>query len=722
MRTEKAEPAAPWARTAGRRSSVILLVVTLCLVCLTGAVIGVFAQVCRFDFVFADDFQNVYENPYFHPVTLANVLHFWRAGYHGLYIPVMYTFWAICALIAPPQPPQTGVPNPSAAVFHAANLLLHLANTILVWNLLRLMLGRLGNIEWGTPWAGPGQAPNAPASPLQPATNGASALAGALLFAIHPLQIESVAWVTGGNNLLSGFFSLLALTWYLNGRIADTEGKPGRKRLFLLATVAYALALLAKPMASTVALLAVAIDWGTSGHDWRRQSWRKILLLPTIWLLLGGMDAVITHFVSESSKNVWLPIWGRPIVAGTSLMFYLEKLVVPSDLCLDYPRSPATVIYSWWGYVDTLLIIALGVVIWKSNQRRVLQISALLFLAALLPALGFVPFDLHRHTTVADRYMYLALLGPAFLAAGLGRSEKTVQQVRHLLAAAYCCIVIFWGIQSATQTAVWSSTETLFNQVLSINPRSSTYSLSLGEYLETQGDPDAAAEVYRRAIANMPDLEVAYFDLAAVQVRRGQLDDGIANFRQAIYLNPDDAKAHLNLALALEQKGAWDDAFHDLETAQRLTPGSAEVAAALSQAHQIHDAVHGAPAPVPSPDHDPSASAENAKGIALVRAGDITGALLAFRRAIRLRPDYAEAFFNLGVTYDKRRQTADAERSYRSALLRRPIYPEAHFNLGMILINRSDYRGAEAQWQEALKERPGWKAAEKALTTLPGMK
>lgn len=221
-----------------------------------------------------------------------------------------------------------------------------------------------------------------------------------------------------------------------------------------------------------------------------------------------------------------------------------------------------------------------------------------------------------------------------------------------------------------------------------------------------------------KAIPYAPDLASNYFKLGSLLARRGQLEEGIAELRKALELNPNSPETHRNLGLALEQKGEWDEAFAQFELALQEEPDYTKVANDRENARRTHELTHGAPPVILAPAEDPLASTPNAEGIRLAEEKNYAESVFAFRRAIRARPDYPEAFFNLGVTSDRLAQAADAERSYRSAILRRPNYPEARFNLGMSLARRSDYKGAAEQWQEALKERPDWDLPKRALETI----
>ncbi|MDH7570696.1 MAG: hypothetical protein QHJ73_14035, partial [Armatimonadota bacterium] len=337
---------------------------------------GVFWEVRHLQFLNWDETIHVTANEYFDPVTPERVLRFWQRPFSGMYIPVVYTLWAGIAAFARnvPRPDGTFALNPSA--FHTANLVVHLLNVLLAYSLLHRLVRK--------PWA---------------------AAAGAALFAIHPLQVEPVAWVPGFRDLVAAFFSLLALRLYV--AMVDNPSATRRGILYPAAFVAFVLALLAKPGSAVVPFVALALHRWALGRPFL-QGVR--LLWP--WWIASLPPQLITR--SEQSFATPTPVWARPFIAGDALAFYLGKLAWPVGLCADYGRTPEEVLGHAWGYLTWLAPAVLGVLVWRGRARRpMLLAAAALFSLGLLPVLGFVPFIFQQFSTVADRYAYLALLGPA---------------------------------------------------------------------------------------------------------------------------------------------------------------------------------------------------------------------------------------------------------------------------------------------------------------------
>ena len=280
--------------------------VPVCVLILIAATVAVFGQVGGHEFLSWDDNIHVTENPLLNPVRWGGVAELWQQPYWGLYIPLSYTFFAgeMAAAGSPPDP----------AVFHLVNLALHVGCVLLVFAILRRLFGHDG-----------------------------AACCGALLFGLHPVQVESVAWISETRGVLCGVFSLVAVWLYL--RYADVPGSR-RSRIihYALATAAFVLALLCKPAAVAVPLLIGVLDAGLL-----RRPWRQVLMCVGPWLVVAlGWTAFTSQLQPGGSLPHDLPIWARPLVAGDALAFYLYKLAAPLQCGPDYGRTPRWVMDRWW--------------------------------------------------------------------------------------------------------------------------------------------------------------------------------------------------------------------------------------------------------------------------------------------------------------------------------------------------------------------------------------
>ena len=507
-----------------------------------------FSPVLVNGFVNWDDRVAILKNPSFNPPTVQSLKYFWTEmdPHNEFFVPVNYTTWWLLAHVARDTDAE-GKPTLKPQPFHAINWLTHAANSVLVL----MVLYRLTHSRW-------------------------PACAGALLFSLHPLQAEPVAWASSMYSSLSGFFSLLAIWQYL--RFSDRRFGPppdhaspvgrdrGAWRPFVLATIAYAAALLTKPVAVVVPAMVLVIELFL-----RRRRLRDLLIPLGTWAAVS-MPAILLAQASQAQPEVYVPelMW-RFLVALDALAFYLWKLVLPLGLAPDYGRSPrwllgeGPVLYTW---MAPAVFLALA---WAVRDRARWPLACLLlFVAALLPTLGLVPFDYQRYSTVADRYAYLAMLAPAVaLAWVLSRHARSA-----LVALAFL-VVLGLGVLAARQTTCWYDTQTLFRQTLAVNPKSLA-ALSVFAYVEDlQGRPDKALEMYGQALENNPGDARTMYNIGNVYLGRGKPAEAAAAYRQALGGMGRHSTLRSNFGLALAQLGRLDEAKMQLEEAIAINPRNA---------------------------------------------------------------------------------------------------------------------------------------------------
>ena len=478
----------------------LLLSLLLLLAC-----VAVFGEVGRHGFVRWDDEINVYRNPYLNPVTSSSLGHFWTGTGMGkaadtVYRPLVYSLYALiapCAMTTPYLTDGLGA-GLNAAPFHAVSLLVHVLNVLLVFGLLRRLV-----------------------------KNDRAAFAGAALFALHPVQVEAVAWVSGLTDLLGALFSLLSLSAFLRFREAE------HWKWFVLATAWFALALLSKPSAAVLPLLALVLDRGILGRSWRESAKPFLCWLP---LALASV-AVAHHAEPVLMSGVVTPWWTRPLVAGDALALSAWHLVWPVGLGIDYGRSPSVALADR-AWLSSLIVLALGVCVWRLGRRLPwVAAGAFFFAAALLPTLGLIPFRFQTFSTVADRYSYLALLGPSLvLAWGLALLPARARTITGGVCAAG---LLLMGLGSLVQVTYWRSSVALFDHALAVNPRSWMAHTNLGGILASNGRREEAIAEYKKAMRLRPNdaAKDAYADGVSL-VRQGRKAEAAAEFRQALDYQP----------------------------------------------------------------------------------------------------------------------------------------------------------------------------------------
>jgi tetratricopeptide (TPR) repeat protein len=603
-------------------------------------VLLVFGQVVNFQLLSWDDDIHLTKNPYLDPVSWSNVGHFWVAPYENLYIPVSYTFYAIEVLIARAIGGADAPLDPR--VFHAGNLLLHAICVLLVFNLL-VRLVRQPMAAW----------------------------AGALLFALHPLQVESVAWVGETRGLLSTALALVAINQYLQFAEAATEPTTGfplsafRSRHFLLATLTFVLSMLAKPSAVALPLVVAAIDW-----CWLRRRPLVVLKALAPWLVLAVAVVVITKSQQADVRMAFRPsVIERPLIAGDALTFYLGKLAIPLRLGFDYGRSPQRVLASRGTYYLWIAPVLLLGIVSVSRNRWQWYAAAGIFVAALLPTLGFIPFLYQDYSTVADRYMYLPMLGVSLaLAAWLTRHGS--------LAAIACCGFLLGalGRASVVQARFWQDDLAVYQHGLEVNPRSYAAQYSLGGVYRERGQTHAAESYYRAALRLNPQYARADNDLGAILLTQGRTQEAIEHFRSALKSMPDFSEAHNGLANALVQAGEIPAAIAEYKKALEINPRSAETHLNL--------------------------------GDTLADQEKLTEARPHLERAIELKPKLAAAHFVLGKVFFGQRLYGPAEREWKLALEFDPKLADAHNDLGLIYWREGRIAEAGREFDAAIKDQP----------------
>lgn len=567
----------------------------------------VFARIVAHDFVLWDDTIEIYKNPYLDLPTWQAVAELWRHPYINLYVPVSYTAFALLAAVARLPAPDPALGETGALldprVFHAASWSLHLVNTLLVFAILRLLAGRLfaGDRTPNRPETWPGAGVG---------TRHAAAAAGALVFALHPVQVESVAWASELRGLLCGAFSLLCIWLYLRrwesvppgdaGSHGDPDDPPhlasagwpgahpwpaGRSGAFMYAgaLLAGALAMLAKPSAVSLPLVLLALDrWGL------RRPWRACLAGAAPFLALAAPMVLLTQDAQPVRPEIVAPLWQRPFVAGDALAFYLRKLVLPVGLGIDYGRTPARVLAGAWGHAAWLIPMAAALLAWWAARRAAVErdahatswmpASGAVSLAALLPVLGLVPFAFQYYSTVADRYLYLAMLGPALAVAcwlARGRNAAAWAAVGALLAG--------WAVLAYVQAGTWRNSVTLLSHAIEVNPASDVSFANRGMALARRGQLGGAEEDIREALRLNPGNHKAHSNLGNVLLLRGRREAAIAEYRAAIAIEPGWAESHSNLGMALATRRDLDEAAAQFGEALRLDPRSASARSGLKQ-------------------------------------------------------------------------------------------------------------------------------------------
>lgn len=526
-------------------------------------VAAVYARVCTFEFLpFWDDDTNIHRNPLYAPLSWESIVLFWKGPFQQLYIPVTYTAWAALVALSRIVAGTTVAFGPiNAVIFHGANLLVHLLSVAMVYQILRRLLSA----------AFPSEAMNSPRVLLASA-------AGALTFGLHPVQVETVAWVSGLRDLLGGALSLVAVSLFLSW--LDRGPSPSRWNWsrYAGATLFLLLALGSKPgsvVTPAIALLSGGWLLRSRGRSWKPLFW----LLP--WFLLSLAEVVMTSHAQPAAElaRSLVPAWARPLVAGDALAFYLGKLLWPFDpwgLCADYGRSPNSLFASGILFWTWLIPSALALVLFLKRSLRIYLIPCLLLAIGVLPTLGLIPFNFQVVSTVSDRYLYLGMLGPAlalalFLARNDGRGPR--------IAAA--ALIVLWTTVTLFQLPEWRDGAHFFPATLERNATSWKSRHNYACTLDSQGKLPEALREFSEAIRLRPSNAEAYNDMALTLLKVGRRDEAIAGFQQSLQVRATPGAAR-NLAAVLLMNGDAAQAAKVYRVAMQIDPGDLQNQRALA--------------------------------------------------------------------------------------------------------------------------------------------
>ena len=495
--------------------------------------LGAFAPAVTSDFVNYDDDKHLTGNARMNPPTLANAAKYWTdaRGFFGLYIPVTYTAWTLVAQLAYRPATSSSPASLNPDVFHIANLLLHACSSSVVFLILRTLLSRS-------------------------ARSDIAAALGALLFALHPVQVEPVVWASGFRDVFGGLLALLTVLQYV--RYLQAAAPAARRKHYGLALSIFVLALLAKPTAVVVPIILAILDAFLI-----RRSARQLArsLLPM--LLLAIAAAGLARFTQPSTLLTDpAPLHWRPIVASDAIAFYLFKLIWPVSLGADYGRTPRFAVQHGHAALTWLAPAALlAVAVLLRRRLPMLVVGLLIFLTGLLPVLGMITFDFQEISTVADRYLYLPMLGVALAVAGL-----LLRSPSRTVWAAASVLLLALAARTFAQARTWHDTHSLFTHALRVNPRSWLAYTNLGV---AETDPRVAEKLLRRAIELKPDYADAHIDLGTVLAEQKRVPEAAHEFEIAAKLRPDIADAHANLGLAYSELGRIDEAIAEYEKIPR---------------------------------------------------------------------------------------------------------------------------------------------------------
>jgi tetratricopeptide (TPR) repeat protein len=542
-------------------------------------------------------------------------------------------------------------PEPDAAVFHRTNVLLHTANAVLVFLVLRRLTGAL----WRS-----------------------AVVAG--FFAVHPLHVESVAWVAERKDVLSTLFWMLTLAAY-----AGYAARPGLSR-YLLVVATFALGLMAKPMLVTLPCVLLLLDYWPL-RRWRPGRWAaaeepgmpsfapasagRLLLEKLPLLALAAGCCVLTLRAQQGIVQPldYLPFPYRVGNALLSYVAYLGKMLWPAGLAVYYPHPRTAMSPAGAAAAGVLLLAMTGLALASAPRRPYLAVAWLWYLGTLVPVIGVVQVG---RQAFADRYTYVPLLG-IFIALAWGARDLLARRRPALLAAGAAaaallavCTVLTWQ-----QLPCWRNSRALWERDLAVTPESGIGHQGLARALERAGEIEEARRHYAAAAALDPSVHTGYGLFLA---RHGYDAEALEQFTAALALAPENQPARYNAGLVLLRQGRLDEAREYFAEVIRLNPG------------------YG--------------GGHYGLGVVLARQGEPQAAEEEFREALRSNPRHANTLWQLGLALESQGRLDEARASLEAAVRSEPGHAQAHQALGRLLLRLGEPAAARRHLAEAVRLNP----------------
>ncbi len=509
----------------------------------------------------------------------------------------------------------------------------------------------------------------------------------AALFALHPVQVESVAWVSELKNTLSGVFYLGAALVYLR---FDRDRRRGS---YALALGLFLLGLMSKTVIATLPAVLLVVFWWQRG----RLSWRRDVV-PLIPFFVAGVVAglftawVERKFAGAEGSEYDFSIVERFLIAGRATWFYLGKLFWPVNLVFIYPRWQVSEAV-WWQYLfPATAVLLLGALLWLQRQMRGLLAALLFFVITLFPALGFFNVYPFRFSFVADHFQYLASIGPIVLAAaGISTGFNWFGKRRSFWALVSGGILLaVLSVLTWRQCGMYTDPETLWRTTLARNPNCWMAHNNLGLALAGQDRLAEATRHYQQALQLKPDYADALNNLGLSLVIQGNLDGAMACFQKAVQSHPDDPEIRNHLGLALTK------AYHDYANTLARLGRNDEAMVQFRKVLEIR------------PDF---ADARHDLAVILLQKGQVDEAIAQFQQIQEQYPDNAMAYFDLGNAYLQKGELDEAVTNYQKALKIKPDDVSTCNNLGMAFLAKGMLDEAIAQFRQALVLQPDFALA-----------
>jgi tetratricopeptide (TPR) repeat protein len=524
----------------------------------------------------------------------------------------------------------------------------------------------------------------------------------AAIFGLHPLHIESVAWVAERKDVLSTFFWMLTMWAY-----AYYAERPGVGR-YLLTLVLFVLGIMAKPMLVTLPFVLLLLDYwplerirlsrregngelqNTNKQNTVGQKTILHLVVEKVpFFVISAISCVVTVFVQRIGGAVpTMEALGIKVRVGNAIVSYIgyiEKMLLPSGLAVLYPHPAGSLSMTKAMFCGVLLVLLSICLLYFGLRRRYLAVGWLWYVGTLVPVIGLVQVGVQA---MADRYTYIPLTG-LFIIIAWGASELVAGwRYRKVVAAALAVVVLAAAIGSTRlQLRHWQNSVTLFERTLDVTSKNWLIHNNYANILKQTGQVDEAIEHFNKSLRIRPNSAEIHNNLGSALDKLGRVDEAIEHYKKALKLKPKFSAAHYNLATALAQQGKIDEAIAEYREALWFKPRDVDalnnLGFALAEQGKFNEAIkHYRKALELEPEN---VIAHGRLGLALAAVGGLDEAMKEFRIVLSARPDDAEMHFNVGVLLERQGKVGEAIEEYQQALEINPDYTQASERLKAML-------------------------------------
>ncbi len=573
------------------------------------------------------------------------------------------------------------------AFHHAMSLCLHLLSSIVLF----LVLDRVTRARWQSAFV-------------------------ALVFAIHPLHVESVAWISERKDVLSGLFWMLTIGAYARYRRSPGAGS------YLLTLGTFAAGLLAKPMMVTLPFVLILLDYwpfriiqpastsSVSGKATLRRQLQQSVYEKIPFFVLSLGSSVVTYMVQRQGGSMAssdaLAFSDRAANALTSYGTYIWKSLVPTDLAIFYPYPDAGV--PMRELVLAVVVLAvLTIIVWRERVRApYLIVGWLWFLGTLVPVIGLVQVGLQA---MADRYMYLPIIGLSIMAAwGVPALVRQVKIYPQIPGAAFTLIVVGMILGTRAQVPYWRDSSTLFEHAVEVTSGNHLALNNLGAALADSGNHEGAVRRIREALRLRPDEILIHKNLARSLAALGEFPEALEQYTWILTHDPSDPVLQARAADILADLGKTNEAVGHYLEAIRLDPADAFSHCRLGELYAQEGKFEEArnECGIALKLKQTNSKAHDVLGIIAGKQGKLDEAVKEFLEAIRCDSSNADAYNDFGILYNRMGNGDEAMRMYESAVRVNPLLRNAHFNLGSALASRGRFAEAETHWLRAVELNP----------------